>query len=608
MDASDSKSAESNSALDPDSVSWNVLTANYDFFSSTAQASEYKGKIYEQYEEIQETCADDYSALCSADDSESLFISELFQLADLFSSNSVISEYSDAEGSATVVSSVPMDEYIIIEGTDDVNEISIDEMSLVNDNNPIFSILFDFAPLVGIPLLNNDDYVVSEDNTRRKLVQSRAVIPSLSSALAVSKKGDTTSKLIRPVSEEVVNKPNKLIDYHNTIQYGGTNPMLKGPGGVRKPPSHVAIKPVTTDNVVHDHVMKHEPSHGARNLKGKKKSKKFNINHIKEANKAHSKAEDSGVPTNVDPSYSSKVADHQPDSFNGYLGYGTTGDICMYHNFQGLSPKCQNSIKGLYAIRDDYLTAIEASSSDDGFGFFGFIFWLTVILLAIRVTKRYISRDRRHQMKQILLALNNNAELKSAVERESGVAVPPVPEYGSRSTLFNIVKFLGLFFCTTLLVFLIITTTVFFGVVIMNIGSSSSHPAASYVVGALLTVLVIGAFYGIVKGVSASFSFCYSGNNRGPDDSSASASAPSQILQSIFGPRVLPAYLTSQGQYSPLLQQDQHNNGAAEMITYNQTSIQPTIQPAAPQSMYVSSTPSIVPAYNPIVTRSVNMI
>jgi hypothetical protein len=141
----------------------------------------------------------------------------------------------------------------------------------------------------------------------------------------------------------------------------------------------------------------------------------------------------------------------------------------------------------------------------------------------------------------------------------------------------------------------------------MNIGSSSSHPAASYVVGALLTVLVIGAFYGIVKGVSTSFSFCYSGNNRDPDDSSASASAPSQILQSIFGPRVLPAYLTPQGHYSPLLQQDQHN-GAAEMITYNQTSIQPTIQPAAPQSMYVNSTPSIVPAYNPIVTRSVNMI
>jgi hypothetical protein len=344
----------------------------------------------------------------------------------------------------------------------------------VNENNPIFSILLDFAPLVGIPLLNNDDYVVSEDNTRRKLVQSRAVIPSLSSALAVSKKGDTTSKLIRPVvlthspthsltyslthlttysltqvSEEVVNKPNKLIDYHNTIQYGGTNPMLKGPGGVRKPPSHVTIKPVTTDsNVVFDHVMKHEPSHGARNLKGKKK---FNLNHIKEAHKAHSKAEVSGVPTHVDPLYSSKVADHQPDSFNGYLGYGTTGDICMYHNFQGLSPKCQNSIKGLYVIRDDYLTAIEASSSDDGSGFFGFIFWLTVVLLAIRVTKRYLSRDRRHQMKQILLALNNNAELKSAVERESGVAVPPVPEYGSRSTLFNVVKFLGLFFCTILL-------------------------------------------------------------------------------------------------------------------------------------------------------------
>lgn len=578
---------DENTLLEAEFGDENMLLANYDFFASTAHASVYKQRVYKQYQEIQETCMNDYSAWCSADEMGVASQMDLFQWTNLFhSGNTVVTEYDDDLGSTTIVNTAPVDEYIIIEGTDDLNEMSMNELSLINQNNLILSNLLDLSSLDIISLFNNDDNIFTTENTRRKLVQSRAVIPSLASALDKLKKDGAVSKAIRPVSE-VMNKPNKLIDYHNTIQYGGTNPLLKGPGGVRRPPSHVSIKPVSSDsNVVHDHVMKHESSHGNRNLQGNHKFKSIKQNHIKNNKRAHKNVEDSnpGANANIGDIYS-KVGVHNPDTFNGYLGFGTAGDMCMYHNFQGLSPKCQSSIKGLYALRNDYLASIEAPS--DGSGFFGFIFWLTVVLFSIKITKWYINRGRTHQMNQILRALNNNAELKNAVETASGVTIPSVRK---DSFLTNAVKFLGLFVCTMSLILLTVIATVFFGALIINIGSSSLHPAASYIVGALLTVMVIGAICIVTKGVCTSYSYCYGSNIRESDpDKVASPSTPSGIFQSTLSPQVLTTYLNTRDQYLPLLQQDQVNNGSAEMNTYTETTIQPIIKPMH-QTVFVSNT------------------
>lgn len=104
----------------------------------------------------------------------------------------------------------------------------------------------------------------------------------------------------------------------------------------------------------------------------------------------------------------------------GSLGYGAAGDTCIYQNFQSLAPSCQESVRSLFALRQEYWEASQEPAHHCHFGLFAVVFLLAAVVGSV------IRRRRYRKVIAVLDALHANPELKAAVEAKAGVSVPEV--------------------------------------------------------------------------------------------------------------------------------------------------------------------------------------
>ena len=119
--------------------------------------------------------------------------------------------------------------------------------------------------------------------------------------------------------------------------------------------------------------------------------------------------------------------DHHPEGpddifYSGALGYGATGDMCIYKNFQQLSEPCQNSIKELYGVRQNYWTAtVDSKNHHHPHMLFSF---MLLALGGLIMRRAYLNKKRNQQMNKILEIIHSNDALKANLEAQSGVQVP----------------------------------------------------------------------------------------------------------------------------------------------------------------------------------------
>lgn len=106
------------------------------------------------------------------------------------------------------------------------------------------------------------------------------------------------------------------------------------------------------------------------------------------------------------------------------LGYGESGDACLYDNYDMLSSECQSAI-------EDYN---ESSSSSSAHHYLIPALLLVILVLSLLACRLRRMRQRYEPMHAIMAAIHNNPELKSRVEAEAGVQIPPAP--ASRPPLY----------------------------------------------------------------------------------------------------------------------------------------------------------------------------
>jgi len=109
--------------------------------------------------------------------------------------------------------------------------------------------------------------------------------------------------------------------------------------------------------------------------------------------------------------------------FAGSLGFGASGDYCLYENVQDLSPPCAQAIGNVYALREQYWTSYnEAQEAGHHhhpvFGLFIIGFFLVILL------KKIMHAPRRRQVHKFLTALNEQPELKAQLESQLNMDIP----------------------------------------------------------------------------------------------------------------------------------------------------------------------------------------
>ena len=105
------------------------------------------------------------------------------------------------------------------------------------------------------------------------------------------------------------------------------------------------------------------------------------------------------------------------------LGYGESGDACLYDNYDMLSSECQSAI-------EDY----NETSSSSAHHYLIPALLLVILVLSLLACRLRRMRQRYEPMHAIMTALRNNPELKSRVEAEAGVQIPQAP--ASRPPLY----------------------------------------------------------------------------------------------------------------------------------------------------------------------------
>ena len=108
--------------------------------------------------------------------------------------------------------------------------------------------------------------------------------------------------------------------------------------------------------------------------------------------------------------------------FSGALGFGAEGDMCMYQNADQLSDPCVKAISNVYELRDEYWH--ESNGPHHCHGIFFILLALFGLIYGIR---RFKTRHQRKAAHNLLVGLNNDPELKKAVEAKLGITVPPAP-------------------------------------------------------------------------------------------------------------------------------------------------------------------------------------
>jgi hypothetical protein len=95
--------------------------------------------------------------------------------------------------------------------------------------------------------------------------------------------------------------------------------------------------------------------------------------------------------------------------FEGSLGYGFMGDMCIYQNFENLAPSCQSSVADLHMLRSQYWE--EESVANNRMGGMGrphqmCVFLWVLIMISFSLGIGISLRRRRHAKKDTRAILN----------------------------------------------------------------------------------------------------------------------------------------------------------------------------------------------------------
>jgi len=145
--------------------------------------------------------------------------------------------------------------------------------------------------------------------------------------------------------------------------------------------------------------------------------------------------------------------------FPGALGFGAGGDMCMYDNVDSLSSGCVEAIGNVHALREQYWNDQVASSYHHHHPHFLVAFLAIVGLVSL--VKKCCFVKRRKQVKELLVGLNGDAELKAAVENRLGVVIPEVRAcpHSRQSCFSKVLTFLGVFIFSLIASFVITITS-----------------------------------------------------------------------------------------------------------------------------------------------------
>lgn len=114
--------------------------------------------------------------------------------------------------------------------------------------------------------------------------------------------------------------------------------------------------------------------------------------------------------------------------FNGALGFGAEGDMCLYENFNRLSQPCVQGMTDLYEVRQRFWHDNEEYSG----GGHHIIFLVLAALFLWMIVKKCIWRKRIAKVRNFMEAVHANPALKATIEAETGLPVPEMPCRGSR--------------------------------------------------------------------------------------------------------------------------------------------------------------------------------
>lgn len=205
---------------------------------------------------------------------------------------------------------------------------------------------------------------------------------------------------------------------------------------------------------------------------------------------------------------------HPPDQigfedtyFPGALGFGASGDSCVYENVQNLSPTCMQAISDLYVLRSEYWETY--SSSQQSHGHHSVIFPVLFVILIVSLVKKVMLAPRRKQVHAFLSAINGNPELKAKLESELNMAVPAPREPccgGQRgSFLARLCRALVLIVAAMFVGFFIsVTSLEMTASIVDNIEQTSQEPASPFTVIMILVSIIaveVVALVGLLKGL-----------------------------------------------------------------------------------------------------------
>jgi len=217
-----------------------------------------------------------------------------------------------------------------------------------------------------------------------------------------------------------------------------------------------------------------------------------------------------GPPSKSKPKPKPKPAPKvKPDTlYSGALGYGTA-DGCLYKNFQTLQPPCQEAIKNVYLLRQDYWAETQAATSCDHHGLHhGHGFPILLLLLPLLVFVAFKRRARLLAINKTLEAIHSNPALKSQVEALSGVTVPVAKCGDGKSKCVTVLKAVGTVLVVALSSFIIAATSLVIACGIVGSMSYTGpdgvevHPSGFVAILVLfaVTALEVVMFVGVVRG------------------------------------------------------------------------------------------------------------
>lgn len=106
------------------------------------------------------------------------------------------------------------------------------------------------------------------------------------------------------------------------------------------------------------------------------------------------------------------------------LGFGESGDVCLYAHYDMLAPGCKESISVVYEVHDQYLAEDEQSYHHGGFA--ALMLLVLLLWMSVRCCTKHCGRNAQKRMaeKSILKAIRADHSLKGRVEAAAGHSLP----------------------------------------------------------------------------------------------------------------------------------------------------------------------------------------